>query len=252
MGMAMGLTIAIVATIALTLPAMERLFLAKEAPDISKFRRRAAYAILISALALNIALTWIQYGNVQLAALKRQKSLERELALNLWAYSNKEERALKYLTSHQSSSTNSYLLGYYYFQHGNDLMAARQFHTAISHGEFVAPSHYVLAMMSIKDDPDLEHAKNDVQAGLDYDADYSSLYVARALIHAMQHEMGAAFKDLDTAVDDSGIHCYTVENGTNPNHPLNILRDAPNFPTLQKKCDAIEKGLDLVEVNNKG
>lgn len=251
----MELTIAVISTIVLTLPAMERLFLAKEEPDVSRRKRLVVYAVVIGALALNISLNWIQYANVKIAALNQQKMLERELAFSLWAYSNGEEPALKYLTSKGKASTNSYLLGYWYLRKGNVILAKQKFQEAIGRGEFVAPSEYFLALMEEKQAEDqrqveyhLGRAKVYLKTGVDYDPKYSSLFVSRAIIHAMQHETQAALDDIETAVNLSPVHCYTViRNGPDPHHPLNSLYNEPRFKDLLTVCNAYERD-DLNEV----
>jgi tetratricopeptide (TPR) repeat protein len=233
------LIIAIVATIALILPAFERLILTKEEASVSKLRRTTVFGIVLAALALNISLNWAQYANVKFAALKRQKALERELALNAYALSKRNEQSLKDLASSGTTSINSFITGYYQFQRGEDVLAARKFRDSIRRGEFVAAASYLLAAIDLRNDNDLEDAKKDVQVGLDYDPDFSSLYLIRAMILAKQHERGAALKDLITAVRLLPAHCETIfEANSEPTHELYVLHNEKDFQVMLNNCAA--------------
>ncbi len=265
----MELTIAVIGTIVLTLPALERLFLAKENGHSHerKRKRRVVYAIVIGALALNISLNWIQYANVKIAALNKQKSLEGALALSLWAFANREEIALRYLTSNSESTapTNPYLLGYYYLREGllhsklDDIVLAKdKFEVAIGNGTFVAPSHYLLAVVEQKKAEDrtlgenerkdhLKNAMDSLKKGMDYDSNFSSLYVGRAMVSAMQDQTEAALADLEKAVSLSKIHCYTVNrNAPDQQHPLHRLYTDPRFQHLLTECRIYERKLSGV------
>jgi len=260
----MELTIAVVATIALMLPAMERLFLAKQEANTTRFKRRAVYVIVSFALALNITLNWMQYRNVTIAALAKQKSLEGALALSLWAFANKEEAGLKYLTSRSKSTapTNPYLMGYYYLREGlqhnkpDDMVLAKEkFDEAVDQGAFVAPSHYLLAVIETKQAENqsqgedqskdhLRHAMDSLTKGIHYDPDFSSLYIGTAIVNAMREQTAAALDDIEKAVRLSKIHCYTVNrNGRDQHHPLYHLYNEPRFQTLLADCKIYEDNL---------
>jgi hypothetical protein len=244
----MELTIAIIATLALAVPAIERLFLAKDpAAEASGFKRRAVIISASAVLVLNVALQWIQFGNVRLAALAEKKSIEGALALSLWALMNHEEQGLRYLATQDERSnaaTNPYLLGYHYMWHGlhynkaDDLILAKEkFNQAIKRGSFVAPSYYFLAVLEeIKardqnqnQDQKNEHLKlalRDIAEGMHYDSEFSSLYIQRAELNIMQDHSDAALDDVEHAVGLSKIHCYTVNrNGPEPKHVMNRLYD---------------------------
>jgi hypothetical protein len=105
-----SLIIAVIGTVAIALAAFERLVSARDEAGRSKLRRFAIYVIVILTLIINITLHWFQYYNVTTVAAKERKKLEGELALSLWAYTNKEVVALKYL-----ASNHKYMLGYHYF-----------------------------------------------------------------------------------------------------------------------------------------
>jgi hypothetical protein len=244
-----SLAIAVIGTIAIALAAFERLVSGKDEAGGSRFRRRAIYIIVIITLIINITLHWFQYYNVTTAAAKERKKLEAELALSLWAYTNKEVVALKYL-----ASNHKYMLGYHYFREANNEQLAHDApkHNRLAHdalkgaikkGSFVAPSNYILAVMARLRN-DLGAVKQYVEAALAYDPDYSSAYLERGMMHALQSEPSAALNDIEKAVELSTVHCYSINrNSTMLTHPLYLLRDQPRFEALRKDCEIREKDL---------
>jgi len=233
--MSPSLIVAIVGTAGVTLAALERLlFGKKQGPSPLN---RTAYAIIIGTLAVNITIQWIQYHNVTTVKVEEQKKLERELAFALWAYSNREEPALKYL-----SSDHKYVLGYYYFRDKKYDEAMAEFNDAIRRGEFVAPSKYMLAVITHLKNNDLSQTKEFLKQGITYDPEFSSLYLQRGILHAHQREPADAISDLNKAVDLSRVHCYTIlRNAGDSQHPLNRLKDNPSFIELKDKCEKLEK-----------
>jgi Tfp pilus assembly protein PilF len=179
--------------------------------------------------------------------------LERELAFSLWAYTTHEEDALKYITSNTAGATHSYLQGYYFFMQGSqereaakqtkDYILARQaLERAIHSQQFVAPSNYILAVIAQREN-EPERATKLLEAGMAYDPEYSSFYISRAIVHAIQHEINPALDDIENAVKLSVVHCHTVlRSGSDPSHPLSALRDEARFIALTKYCETIEEG----------
>jgi hypothetical protein len=95
--------------------------------------------------------TSFKFSVVTEIAINEQKKLERELALSLWAYTNGNETALRYL-----AENHKYVLGYYYFHKSVKDQAAPviyatkaedAFTEAIGRRNFVAPSKYMLTVM---------------------------------------------------------------------------------------------------------
>jgi tetratricopeptide (TPR) repeat protein len=238
------LLIAIIGTVSLALAAMERLVSARDDAGRSKTRLTLIYVIVFSTLAINVAMYWFQYRNVSIVAARERKSTEHELALSLWAYTNREEIALKYL-----ARNSKYMLGYYYFRQSREpveeashyaALARRALNQSIAEGSFVAPSHYILAVMA-RGENDLSEARGQLEDAIAYDPDYSSAYQERALLHALQGQQSLALSDLERAVELSSVHCYSVNrNSTDPSHPLYLLRDESRFVRLKGYCEALE------------
>ena len=235
-----SLIIAGIGTLAIALAAFERLVSAKDEAGRSKFRRFAMYFIVVLTLIINITLHWFQYYNVTTAAAKERKKLEGELALSLWAYTNKEVVALKYL-----SNNHKYMLGYHYFREGEDAypLAHRALKEAIKRGSFVAPSNYILAVIArLQNEPG--KVKHHLEAAMAHDPDYSSAYLERGMMYALQDQTIAALNDIEKAIELSTVHCYSVNrNSTTLTHPLYLLRDEARFKKLKKDCETLENNL---------
>lgn len=234
-----SLVIAVIGTGAIALAAFERLISARGESGPSTLRRFAIYLMVILTLVINVTLHWFQYYNVTTVAAKERKKLEAELALSLWAYTNKEVVALKYL-----ANNHKYMLGYHYFRDKENALANRALNEAIKKGSFVAPSHYILAVMARLED-DLAKGTHHLDAALTYDPDYSSAYLERGMMRALKNEpLAAALGDVEKAVEMSAVHCYSINrNSTTLTHPLYRLRDEPRFQKLKNDCEVIEKNL---------
>jgi hypothetical protein len=91
---------------------------------------------------------------------------------------------------------------------------------------------------------DLGKVQYHLEAAMAHDPDYSSAYLERGMMYALQNQPLAALNDIEKAVDLSTVHCYSVNrNSTMLTHPLYLLRDEPRFQKLKKDCESLEKGL---------
>jgi tetratricopeptide (TPR) repeat protein len=241
----MLLTVSIIGTLAVIIAALERILLGKE--EESPLRRRWAYAFVTITLVINLFMHWLQYFNTTKIAGDAKKRLEGELAFALWAYTGKEEIHLKHLaTSHQ------YILGYYFFKHDRHAEADAALAQAIRNDNFVAPSYYIRAVIKQNEKGDLEDVKTLVAAGIDHDPTFSPLYIARANVHADQHQFKSALADLEHAVNLNVAHCVAITNAvTNEAHSLHPLRKEQRFLRLQKNCDARVKGMLIMKKTSK-
>jgi Tfp pilus assembly protein PilF len=135
------------------------------------------------------------------------------------------------------------MLGYHYFRAGQNALARLALTEAVKKESFTAASHYILADMA-RQENDLDKVKRHVDAAIAYDPEYSSAYLERGLLHALKNEPSAALSDIETAVDLSMVHCYSINrNSETPTHPLYLLRNEPRFQKMKADCETLEKNL---------
>lgn len=232
-----SLVFAIIGALAILLAACERL-LSAAAEGHSRGRRYFIYFVVLSTLAVSVVTHMLQFYTVTTTAARERRDLETEIALSLWAYKSNEEVALTYL-----ARNHKYLLGYHLFRANEPGAAQHALQSAIAKGSFVAPSHYILAVMA-RQAKDMKKVKLHIDAALTYDPGYSSAYLERGLMHALQSNPEAALNDIEEAVRLHEVHCYTVNrNAGTPSHPLYALKDEPRFQQVKDRCESIEKKL---------
>jgi hypothetical protein len=230
---------AIVGSVVIALAAVERLLSARREVGESRLRRYIMYLTVALTMTINIALYWFQYHNVTTV----RKRTEHELALSLWAYTDHQEIALRYL-----AKSSTYMLGYYYFRAHEFAPARRALNESIAEGSFVAPAHYILAVMArTTPDPterDLNEAMRQVDAALAYDPNYSSAHQERGLLFALRGQRSLALDEIQTAVRISTIHCYSViRKSQDDTDPFYLLRNEPRFIRLRRECEELEAHL---------
>ena len=106
-----------------------------------------------------------------------------------------------------------------------------------------APLDELLAVMARLQN-NLGKVKDHVEAAITHDADYSSAYLERGMMYALQSDPSAALNDIEKAVELSIVHCYSINrNSTTHTHPLYLLRNEPRYQKLKADCEIREKNL---------
>src|ERR1700722_2331283 len=136
-------------------------------------------ALLVLSVATQLVTQGAQYYNAVLARHKQERTVNDAL----FVMNQSDESLVRKIADPTRSDYNAYIMGYWYFKHGNYDLAKYYLKLAIHNQKFVPQSYYLLATINrTTETNDQTEAWKDYRLAIAKDEEYASGHYGLAIL----------------------------------------------------------------------
>ena len=197
-------------------------------------------SLLVLSIGTQVGTQGLQYYN----AVMTRHEQERRISEALFVMNQTDETLVLKIADPSRADYNAYIVGYWYFKHGNYDSAKRYLSLAIHNQRFVPQSYYLLATINRLTQSNKSEAWHDYKQALENDHAYCSPYYGLAILSQESNDLDTALEDLEHATLDGkgpldGIGpCWDMRNPVEQKTIWTKIKDSPRFHQIADQCGA--------------
>jgi tetratricopeptide (TPR) repeat protein len=194
--------------------------------------------LFISLLVLSIATQVVTQGLQFHNAVMTRHEADRRVNDALFAMHEPNEELVRKVADPSRSDYNAYIVGYWYFEHGNYELAKTYLNLAIHTQRFVPQSYYLLGTINRKTQSNWTEARKDYKKAIDEDHEYASPYYGRAILFEESNDLDGALDDLERATSYGIGACWDMRNPVEQTNVWSKVKDLPRYHQIEDECGA--------------